>query len=523
MTSETIQDTSPPPSLARNAGLLALGNIASRVFGLVREMVISHYFGATGQVSAFRIAAQAPTLLYDFLVGGMLSAALVPVLSDYARRDRGAFIRLVQVLVSLFMVVLAALTLLLEVATPPLTTLLAGGFRTEHPELLALTNRLMRLSAPMVWLLGVAGVLAAVLYAQQRFSFPALATAVYNLGIVVVAPLLAFWWGITTLVIGLLVGGVAQLLLLGWDLRRSGIALAIRWDWRHPALRRILTLYAPIAGSMVVALFQVGLDRRLASGTGEQSIAWMANATTLQQLPLGLISVAIALAALPSLSRSYAARDEEGFRQTLVRGLRMILVLILPAAVALWLLGEPVTRLIFEHGAFTPDDTVAVARALDIYLVGMLFAALDFPLNYAFYARNNTLTPALVGVLSVGVYVVFALALVGPLSYLGLVWADTAKQASHALVIFALLYRQLGHFERGGLRKVAPIVIAGVGMAAATGLVAVSLTGRLPAGWLGDFSYLSLAGGVGAGVYCLILARLDVPEMRAIARLVWRR
>lgn len=519
----SVQDASRTPSLARSAGLLSLGSIASRAFGLVREMVISHYFGATGQVSAFRIAAQAPTLLYDFLIGGMLSAALVPVLSDYARRERGAFVRLVQVLITLFMVVLAALTLLLELAAPWLTALLAGGFRTEHPDLLALTTWLIRLSAPMVWLLGVAGVLAAALYAQHRFSFPALATAIYNLGIVIVAPLLAVWWGIMALVIGLLAGGVAQLLLLGWDLRRSGVPLLIKLEWRHPALRRIVTLYAPIAAGMVVALFQVGLDRRLASSTGEQSIAWMANATTLQQLPLGLISVAIALAALPGLSRFYAAHDEENFRQTLARGLRMILVLILPAAIGLWLLGEPVIRLVFEHGAFTPDDTVAVARALDIYVVGMLFAALDFPLNYAFYARNNTLIPALVGVLSVGVYVVFALALVGPLSYLGLVWADTAKQASHAVVIFVFLYSQLGRMGSEGLRRVVPIMVAGIVMAGGIELVNYSIGGWLSGGRFGDFIYLLLAGAVGGGAYCLMLLWLDIPEMRAIARLAWRR
>ena len=149
---------------------------------------------------------------------------------------------------------------------------------------------------------------------------------------------------------------------------------------------------------MVVSLFQVGLDRRLASGTGAESIAWMANATTLQQMPLGLISVAISLAALPRLSQYYALGDESSYRRTLGRGLRMVLLLIVPAAVGLWLLGTPVTRLLFQRGDFTAVDTAQVVHALDIYLIGMLFAAIDFPLNYAFYARNNTLLPALVGV-----------------------------------------------------------------------------------------------------------------------------
>ena len=201
------------------------------------------------------------------------------------------------------------------------------------------------------------------------------------------------------------------------DLRRSGVGYRVQWS--HPALAKIMRLYLPIAAGLLVAQAQIILDRRLASGTGAQSIAWMRSATTLQQMPLGLISVAIALAALPKLSQHFAVQDEAAYRHTLGRGLRMVLVLMIPAAVGLWLLGEPVTRLFFQRGLFTAQDTAQVVGALNIYLVGMLFAAVDFPLNYAFYARNNTLWPALVGVVSVGVYAVVALALVEGAGYLG--------------------------------------------------------------------------------------------------------
>lgn len=509
-------DPAPAPGLARSAGLLSAGNIAGRILGLLREMVIAHHFGASGAVSAFRIAVQTPTLLYDFLVGGMLSAALVPVLSDLARHDRAGFVRLAHLLVSLFTVGLAGLTLLLALAAPALSNLLAGGFRAEHPELLALTTSLIRATAPVVWLLGLAGVLTAILFAQQRFTFPALATAVYNLGIVVATPLLAPTLGVTVLTWGLLAGGVAQVALLAWDVRRSGLTFRLHGPVRHPALRKIVRLYAPIAAGMVVALFQVALDRRLASGAGEQSIAWMANATTLQQMPLGLISVAVALAALPRLSQFAAARDEVSYHTTLDQGLRMVTLLIAPAAVGLWLLGEPLTRLLFERGAFTPDDTLAVTRALSIYVVGMLFAAVDFPLNYAFYARNDTLTPALVGVLSVGVYVVVALALVGRMGYLGLVWADTAKQASHAVIMYLLLSfrRQGGGRLHEGL---AAIGVASAFMAGGVLLVRWLAATPTGGGWGGDLALVATAAGVGILLYGFVLHSLGVAE----ARLVW--
>ena len=299
----TESSQAPAQGLARAASVLAIGSLASRVLGLLREIVIAALFGATGQVSAFRVAAQVPTLLYDFLVGGMLSAALVPVLSDYARRSRRDFVQVVGALLSVFAIVLTGLVIALEVAAPGLALLLAGGFRDADPALLTLTAQLIRWLAPVVWLLSLAGVLMAVLYALQRFTFPALATAVFNLGIVLAAPLLAPTIGIFSLAIGLLLGSVAQLTLMAVDVQRAGVPLALNFQWRHPALRRILWLYLPIAAGLVVSLFQVGLDRRLASGTGAPSIAWMANATTLQQMPLGLISVAISLAALPRLSQ----------------------------------------------------------------------------------------------------------------------------------------------------------------------------------------------------------------------------
>ncbi|HXF61341.1 MAG TPA: murein biosynthesis integral membrane protein MurJ, partial [Caldilineaceae bacterium] len=433
----------PAGGLARSAGVLALGSAAGRVLGLAREVVIASYFGATGEVSAFRVASQAPVLLYDFLIGGMLSAALVPVLSEYARR-RAEFTHLVMALLTLFGVGLALLVLLLELAAPQVAWLLAAGFAEFDPALLALTVSLLRQAAPVVWLFGIAGLLTAMLYALQRFSFPALATAIYNLGIVLAAPLLAARLGVASLVVGMVAGALAQVAIMGWDLHRSGFALAWRPSWSHPAVGKILRLYAPIAAALLVSLFQVGLDRRLASGAGVQSIAWMANATTLQQMPLGLISVAISLAALPRLSRYAALGDETAYRQTLGRGLRMVLLLVVPAAVLLWVLGEPLTRLLFERNRFTPLDTVQVVRALNIYIVGMLFAAVDYPLNFAFYARNNTWLPATVGIISVGIYVVVALGLVEPMGYLGLVWADTAKQAGHALIMAALLAWTVG-------------------------------------------------------------------------------
>lgn len=520
MSIQETQQHSEEPHLARSAGLLSLGNIASRMLGLLREIVIAAIFGASGEVSALRIALQVPNLLYDFLIGGMLSAALVPVLSETLRlRPRAEFVRLVSVLVSVAAVLLAGVMLLLGLGAPLITQLLAGGFADTNPALIPLTTNLIRLMAPALWLLGMSGLLTGVLFALQRFSFPALATAIFNLGVVVAVPLLADRLGVFSVAVGVLIGGLAQLAIMHWDVQRAQVPIRWQINWRHPALGKILRLYAPIAAGLVVMLFQVGLDRRLASGTGDQSIAWMAAATTLQQLPLGLISVAVSLAALPSLSRFFAARDDASFRRTLGRGLRMVLLFIAPAAIGLWLLGEPLTRLLFEHGAFTAEDTEQVVSALNIYVIGMLCAAVDFPLNYAFYARNNTLLPALVGVVSVGIYMLAAFTLLAPLGYLGLVWADTAKQAAHALIMVFFLWRTVGRLGVRLGQGMTQVAVSALLMALVIWLVKWLTTDWWPPNAIGDCLLVMTAGSIGLVVYLTVLTRLGFDELRQ----VWHR
>ena len=503
------------PSFAHSAVLLSMGNVASRILGLTREMVIARTFDVR-LVGVFTVASQVPTLLYDLLIGGMLSAALVPVLSAYEQQDRREFIRLVNVLLTLFTFLLTILTVALLLWAPQLTWLLAGGFDTTDPELLALTTRLIRLVTPAIWLFSMAGLLTAVLYALQRFTWPALATAIYNLGIVLSAPLLAKQIGITSLIVGILVGGGLQCLLMGWDMQRAGVRIRPTFQWRHPALRKIIGLYLPIAAGLLVSLLQVGLDRRLASSISAESIAWMRYATTLQQLPLGLISVAISLAALPRLSQYFATQQEHAYRQTLGRGLRMVLLLIAPAAVGLWLLGEPVTRIIFQHGQSSVRDTEQITQALHIYLIGMLFAAIDFPLNYAFYARNNTILPAIVGIISVGVYVITAFALLQPLGYRGLVWADTAKQASHALIMMGLLSWRVGSLSAQVGRGVLQISLAALSMALVI-LLLLRVTGLgTHTGFGADLRTLIIMGSAGCAAYLAVLFGLRLAEIQQL-------
>jgi putative peptidoglycan lipid II flippase len=379
-----------------------------------------------------------------------------------------------------------------------------------------------------VLLLGLSGIVTGVLYALKRFTFPAFGAAVFNLGTVIAVPLLAGRLDEYSLAVGVLLGSTLQLLIQTPDLR--GAKLSFRIDLSDPALRRIFALYLPIALGLLVSQIQIAIDRRLASGTGDNSLAWMANATTVVQLAHGLVAVAISQAVLPTLSRQSAAGDVGGFRRTLGQGLRLVLVLIVPATLGLLAMARPVVSLLFEHGQFTANDAFWTTWALRVYLLGLAFASIDWPLNFAFYARQDTLTPALVGIFSVIVYLAVALTLLGPLGMVGplgmlsLVLADSAKHFSHAVTMLILTSRRIGGLRALGLSQtLLKTLLAGGAMFGLMAAIVYFLTPLLSsAGAIGWLAIVGLAFAVGATVYLILANALGVGEIRMVRDLVDR-
>jgi len=307
--------------LAKAATLIAIGNVISRLLGLGREIVIAHFFGATGLVSAFRIAQQVPTMLYDLLVGGMVSSALVPLFSEQAEHDRAALWQLASLILSLVAVLMTLVVLLIELSAPQITWLMASGFSAD---LLLTTTRLLRITTLAILFLGLSGVITGLLQSLNRFALPAFTAAIFNATIIITAlsGVYLFDGGIESLAVGLLLGAILQVLLQLPGLRDA--QLRFQFNLRHPAWRRVAKLGWPIIFGLVISQIAITLDRNLASRTGEQSIAWMQNATTIIQFPLGLVSTAISLAILPTLSRlaSLESSPKSEFMDTLAMGLR---------------------------------------------------------------------------------------------------------------------------------------------------------------------------------------------------------
>ncbi|MBA2276230.1 MAG: murein biosynthesis integral membrane protein MurJ [Chloroflexia bacterium] len=517
--------------IALAALVLMLGNVLSRLLGLFREQLAAGLFGTGDAIAAFTIADNLQTLLFDLMASGALQAALIPVLAGWAAPDLATRTELRHIsgaLLTLVLLLVGSFALLGVVFAPWVVRGMIWFSRSPNArgtDAFDLTVDLVRIVLPAAALLSAAVVLQATLYALGRIAAPALSTALRNLAIVVAALLLAGTLGVRSMAWGTVVGAGLIVLVQLWPLRRAGALPRLNLRFRHPAILRMLALYLPVFLGLLVSSLAVVVDRGLAWGAGEQAVGAMRYATTLVQLVLGLVAAAISLAALPTLSRHFSAGDEAAYRTTLGRALALVTFLIFPAIFGLAALAWPVTDLLFGHGATGDDGVRAITIALLGYLPGTLAAAYDQVLIFAFYARLNTRTPVLIGVLAVGVYFAVALPLVAPFGMLGLVLANSAQFVAHAIVIYWLARRSFGWTGDPRLRRLIPrCAAASAVMAVAVLALWRILDAILPnEGILPETALVAIPATIGAIVYFALIARTCARELQLLRTAVTSR
>jgi putative peptidoglycan lipid II flippase len=447
----------PRAGLARSAGIVGLATMSSRVLGLVRDSALAFIFGAGNAMDAFYVAFRIPNLLRDLFAEGTMSAAFVPTFTRrLTQQGREAAWALGRQLISALVVITGALVLMGVLLAEPLTRLFAQDFG-EVPGKLELTVSLARVMLPFLTLVAVAAACMGMLNSVHKFFIPALSPAMFNVSLIVCAFLLVPLMPglglepIMAIAIGVVVGGFGQIALQYWALHREGFRYRPALDPHDPGLRRILALMGP--GTVAGAAVQVNLlvNTALATGEGTGAVTWLTFAFRLMYLPIGVLGVSIATAALPVLSRQ-AARDEfAAMRSTVSQGLRLMLVLMVPATIGLIVLAEPIVRLIFERGEFTSLDTRATALALACYAPGIIgYSAVRLTVP-TFYALGTSLTPAYVSVGSMVLNIVLNLTLVRVLGYQGLALGTAIAALANAAMLLALLRPRLGGLDGAAL------------------------------------------------------------------------
>ena len=510
--------------IAKSAGAVSGAVMCSRVLGLVREQVFAHLFGAGYAYDAFVVAFRIPNLLRDLFGEGALSAAFVTVFSDYdSNKGSEATWRLASN-VLVFLTLLLSLIVLIGIAwAEPIVRLLAPDFAAV-PGKTELTSLMTQIMFPFLILIAVAAAVMGMLNTKGRFFIPAMASSFFNLGSIIGGLSLAWLLprfgqpAIVGMAWGTLLGGLLQLLVQLPALGRTGFRFLPQLDLHDPGLRRVLWLMLPATIGLSATQINVFVNTNFAASCMEGSVSWLNYAFRLVQLPIGVFGVAFSIAAMPVLARYAAQQNLLGLRQAFSSSLVMVFSLTIPATVGLILLATPIIRLIFEHGAFSPEDTSRTAEALICYACGLFAYSAVKIMVPVFYALNDTKYPVLSSFLAVAANIFFITLMIDQLSFRAIALSTSCAMILNFLFLGTVLYRKLTGFSLQqlglGTAKImaASTVMAG-GLVGMKELLHALLAGAVLFQLLGVIVLISGA----ALLYATTLHFLKLPEFDEIS------
>ncbi len=526
-TDDPVAPPQEPPQprsgrLARSTAFFSIATGASRIAGLVREVVAASYFGVRGPMSAFTIAFQVPNLVRSLFADQAIQAALVPVFTEHLERGqrREAF-RLVSTLIFAFILVIGLLTALFIIAAPAIMQVAAPGF---GPRLDDLTAALSRILFPILLLLGVSGLVVGVLNSYDRFAVFAIAPFFWNVAIIAVlvglAPAFPERDKIYAYAIGVLVGTVVQLAMVVWDLRNTPFRLQRVFEWT-PDVRKVLLLMLPVTISLGLINFNLVINSLFATLVSDRAPAAIDKAFRIYMLPQGMFSVAVATVVFPTLSRFAARLAYDDLRRTMANGMRQIVLLLTPAAAAILVLSEPMIRLVYERGEFGPSQTQLVSTALFWFAFSLPLNGLFLILTRTFFSLQRPWLPTTIAGLNLLITAVGAAVLHGPFGVAGIVASTGIATGVSVAAQCAVLRYSLGGIELGRLLDTSlRITLAAAALAATSYGVWYALDAEMGRSTGAQAIEMVAALGSGAAVYVAVLALLRVPELDQILRLV---
>lgn len=489
--------------------------MVSRFLGLARDVIFAVFIGASGGADAFFIAFKIPNFLRRLFAEGAFAQAFVPVLSEYRHKGNAAAVRhLIDRVAGCLGMSVILVSALAVVGAPLLTFVFAPGFYFGDPEKYELTVDLIRITFPYLALITMAGFVGAILNSYDRFAVPALTPVLLNIVLIVAAvwvsplmetPAVALAWGV-------LIAGVCQ---LGFQLPfLAGLHLMPRpkVEWTDPAVKKILTLMAPAMFAVSVSQINLLLDTVIASLISDGSVSWLYYSDRLIELPLGVFGIAIATVILPTLSRQHSSACEH-YSTTLDWALKAVLIIALPATVALVVLAEPIIATLFQHGErFTAFDARMASYSLTAYALGLTAFMLIKVLVTGYFSRQDTMSPVKIGIKAMVANMVFNVLLVVPFHYLwqighaGLALATAGSAFLNASLLLSGLKR--GGFyipQEGWSRFLCVLVAASLVMGAVLWLLLQQLPELATLHWGWRVTHVVWLCCVGAAVYFSVL------------------
>ncbi|MBX3236795.1 MAG: murein biosynthesis integral membrane protein MurJ [Nitrospiraceae bacterium] len=495
-------------SVVKAAGLIGLATFSSRILGFVRDMVLARLFGATAAADAFFVAYRIPNLLRELFAEGSMSAAFIPVFTEYhTLRSKQDAWELASAAFTTLLTIVTAITLAGILAAPWIAWLIGWGFH-DDPAKLELTTVLTRVMFPYLLFISLAALAMGVLNSMRAFAAPAFSPVFFNIVIIGCAFLLApqMEQPILGVAIGVVVGGAAQFAMQLPGLHARGMLFGLLFQPQHPGVKRIGLLMVPSLLGLSVTQINILVSTFLGS-LFPGGPTYLFYGMRLIQFPLGIFGVALATAILPTLTAQAARGALDDLRTTLGFGLRMILFIILPAMLGLILLRVPIVHLFFEHGSFTAADTAATATAVLCYAVGLwAFAGVRIIVS-AYYSLQDTKTPAITAALAVGANIIFSVILMRPLGAPGLALATALASMLNGSILVAVLNRRLGRVDWGSVaRSAGRVLIACLPLVLICLAVAQAPIWKEPGAWI--MKTVWLAGGIGCSVVGYVVAHL---------------
>lgn len=431
-------------SLLKSTGVVGVMTLLSRVLGLLRDMIVAQYFGASSSADAFFVAFKIPNFFRRLFAEGAFSQAFIPVLSEYrSNHSEKAVRQLANSVAGVLGGVLLIITFMAIMGAPWITALFAPGFM-DDPEKFALSTEMLRITFPYLFLISLTAFAGAILNSYGYFAIPAFTPVLLNLVLIGAAiwltpffetPIIGLAWGV-------FIAGAVQLFFQFPFLLKMGLLPRPRFDYKHEGVKRIMSLMVPALFGVSVSQINLLLDTVLASFLQTGSVSWLYYSDRLAELPLGIFGIAIATVILPSLSRQHASQSKQDFSNTIDWALRIVILMGVPASLALILLAEPLVTALFYYGELTQNDVFMSAMSLQAYALGLLAFMLIKILAPGYFSRQDMKTPVKIGIWAMSANMVLNLMLIWPLQHTGLALATAISSWMNAFWLLSGLIKR---------------------------------------------------------------------------------